>query len=259
MAVRLIPSRAAPETAPVADRFIDLVAASQTSNLATGSGPGARILHAALAPTGSPMVKLPDLKACLACPNFQKRDGTATAQTDPETFADWIASCDPAAAYFPDAPQAILLGLDWTDGPHVPAIPGFDVLARVIDPRTLAEGLSVNRILPDCPCAVALHAAADDDGWRGLALDDLRQEAFLKSQSNDGQAVVPPRPTKPGPDTPSSGPSSIEALRRSWEAKLRQRPPTKQPDPKLRRKLAGQKTPSAAPGADLIRDLGRDR
>ena len=61
MAVRLTPPRPVPETAPMPDRFCDLVAASQMSGFSAGSGPGARILRAALAPMCSPIVKLPEL------------------------------------------------------------------------------------------------------------------------------------------------------------------------------------------------------
>ena len=106
-------------------------------------------------------------------------------QPEPYLFDDLIEDAgegfDPRVAAAGPPPRT-LAGVDFSYGPHDPVTPGFDDLARVEDPTVLADALFYNHVLPECACTKALFDAADHEGWPGVQLDSLRQEAALKAR-----------------------------------------------------------------------------
>lgn len=143
------------------------------------------INRAAMVAAETPVVRLPERKACLLCPHYARRHGAVLVQPEPYLFDDLIEKAgegfDPLVAAAGPPPRT-LAGVDFSYGPHDPVTPGFDDLARVEDPTVLADALFFNHVLPECACTEALFDAADHEGWAGVQLDFLRQEAALKAR-----------------------------------------------------------------------------
>lgn len=144
----------------------------------------ANISRAAMVAAETPVVRLPERKACLWCPHYARRHGAVLIQPEPYLFDDMIEKAgegfDPRVAAAGPPPQT-LSGVDVGYGPHNPVAPGYDDLARIKDPTVLADALYYNRILPECACTKVLFDAVDKESWPGARLDFLRQEAALKT------------------------------------------------------------------------------
>lgn len=185
MAVRV--SNQPPQQHQFSDRqgFATMLAAVQVNGLPFVDYE-ANISRAAMVAAETPVVLLPERKACLLCPHYARRHGAVLAQPDTYLFDDMIEMAgegfDPRVAAAGPPPRT-LAGVDFSYGPHDPVTPGFDDLARIEDPTVLADALVFNHILPECTCTKALFEAADHEGWPGMQLDLLRQEAALKARS----------------------------------------------------------------------------
>lgn len=176
--VRTPPPAASPE------QFATMIAAVQ-GNGAPFVDYEANISRAAMVAAEDPVVRLPERKACLLCPHYARRHSVTLVQPDPYLFDDMIeragAGFDPRVAAARPPPRT-LAGVDFSYGPHDPVTPGFDDLARIEDPTVLADALFFNHVLPECSCTKALFEAADHEGYSGVRLDFLRQEAALKAR-----------------------------------------------------------------------------
>ena len=164
--------------------FANMMAASQMSSLPFVNYE-AFISRAAMVAAETPVVRLPDRKACLNCPHAHRRYPAIPVCTDATVFEDLVVGpVKDRACLAAMSPPKTLAGVDVGRGPHEPVAPGYDDLARIVDPAVLAEGLYFNHILPECACTQALFDAADHDGYCGVRLDFLRQEAALKARLN---------------------------------------------------------------------------
>lgn len=143
----------------------------------------ASISRAALSAAETPVVRLPDRKACLDCPHFARRYRAVLYRQDAAIFDGLIktAAAD-VQAVVGGPPPRILHGVDLGRGPHEPVTPGFEDLARILDPTVLTDALYYNGILPECACSEALFDAADSGFFSGMRLDLLRQSAANKRQ-----------------------------------------------------------------------------
>ena len=143
----------------------------------------ARISRAALAAVETPVVRLPERKACLDCPHMARRFPAILPCPDTTMFDHLLENPAHGCAAFPVvSPPKTLTGVDLSRGPHEPVTPGLEDLARILDPTVLADALYYNRILPECACTKALFDAADHEGYSGVRLDFLRQEAALQAR-----------------------------------------------------------------------------
>lgn len=187
-----VPAVPATPPAEAPDLFARMMAASQLRK-APFKNQEAHIRRAAMVGPENPVVHLPGRKTCLPCPHHARRHGVTLAQPDPDLFNDLIEKTgegfDPRVAAA-EAPPRTLAGIDVGYGPHYPVVPGFDDLARIKDPTVLADALFYNNVLPLCACTKALFAAADDEGWPGMRLDFLRQEAALQARPKPLPAVT---------------------------------------------------------------------
>lgn len=194
-----------------ASSFATLMAASQMASAEADLE--AQVSRATLAPSDQPVVQLPPVDTCAACPNRPQRCPAVLEVPSRLAFDDLIEVPPPSRDAPHQAPPRILYGVDLAQGPHEAVRPGFDDLARVIDPTLLTDALLLNRVLPTCACAQALFAAADHDLWQGFKLNALKQVAQQKA-AREKQTV--------------------------------------RPDPALRRKVRHEKAPRPSPGADLF-------
>jgi hypothetical protein len=175
-----------PATPPAASpgQVATMMAAAQVNGLPFVAY-GANISRAAMVAAETPVVLLPERKACLLCPHYARRHGAVLVQPEPYLFDDLIEKAgegfDPRVEAAGPPPRT-LAGVDFSYGPHDPVTPGFDDLARIKDPTVLADALFFNHVLPECACTKALFDAADHEGWPGVRLDFLRQEAALKAR-----------------------------------------------------------------------------
>ena len=194
-----------------ASSFAALMAASQMASAEADLE--AQVSRAPLAPPDQPVVQLPPVDTCAACPNRPQRYPAVLEVPSRLVFDDLIEVPSPSGDAPHQAPPRILFGIDWANGPHEAVPPGFEDLARVKDPSLLTDALLTNRVLPTCACAKALFAAADDDLWQGFKLNALKQIAYQKAK-------------KAGP--------------------------TVQPDPAMRRKTRRETPPRPPQGANLF-------
>lgn len=191
MAAR-VPSLSAMPTAASPEQFAKMMAAVQVSGLPFVNYE-ANISRAAMVAAETPMVRLPERKACLLCPHYARRHSVTLVQPDPYLFDDMIENAgegfDPRVAAAGPPPRT-LAGVDFSYGPHDPVTPGFDDLARIEDPTVLADALLFNHFLPECACTKALFEAADHEGYSGVRLDFLRQEAALMARNGPAAPVA---------------------------------------------------------------------
>lgn len=183
MAVRVSDVAAAPQ-ADSPELFATMMASSQLSGMPFINYE-AHVSRAAMVAPENPVVRLPERGACLSCPHYARRHGVILVQPDAFLFDDMIEKADEGfdprvAAAGP--PPRTLAGVDVGYGPHNPVAPGLEDLARILDPTVLADALYYNRVLPECACTKALFDAADHEGYSGVRLDFLRQEAALKAR-----------------------------------------------------------------------------
>ena len=152
------------------------------------------ISRAALSATETPVVRLPARKACLDCPHYRRRLPAVLWCPDETVFDDLVQTPahDCAARKVASPPPKILAGVDLAKGPHELVTPGFDDLARIEDPTVLADALYFNQVQPACACTKALFDAADHEGWAGVRLDFLRQEAALQARQAGSAPPVGP-------------------------------------------------------------------
>lgn len=182
MAVRV--SSRPPQQHLPSDRrdFATMVAAAQLTGVPFVDYE-ANISRAPMVAAETPVVILPEQKACLLCPHYARRHGAVMLQPDPYLFDDMIEMAgeefDPRVAAAGPPPRT-LAGVDFSYGPHDPVTPGFEDMARIEDPTVLADALFFNHVLPECACTRALFDAADHEGYSGVRLDFLRQESVLK-------------------------------------------------------------------------------
>lgn len=172
--------QSAPATAP--EPFARMFSASQTSGLPFVNYEDF-VSRPAMVAAETPVVRLPDRKACLNCPHAHRRYPAIPVCPDATVFEDLVVGpVKDRACLAAVSPPKTLAGVDVGRGPHEPVTPGYDDLARIVDAAVLAEGLYFNHILPECACSQALFDAADHDGYCGVRLDFLRQEAALNAR-----------------------------------------------------------------------------
>lgn len=159
--------------------FADMMATAQQDCARPQADYESTVSRAALTPPDKPAVKLPDRLSCLTCPNWPRRQPAYTPGACPTVFEDIIKTGDAQVAYVA-APPKTFRGVDVGYGPHSPVRPGYEDLARIVDPTVLADALFYNQVLPACACTEALYAAADADFYAGIRLDFLRQELLLR-------------------------------------------------------------------------------
>lgn len=163
------------------------------------------ISRAALSAAETPVVRLPERKACLDCPHYRRRSPAVLWHPDETLFDDLVQTPAYGCAAFKaaPAPPKILAGVDLPQGPHEPVTPGFDDMARIPDPSVLTDALFFNRVLPECACTKALFDAADSDCFSGVKLDLLRQLAAQK-QKKATHAPLMPHAVRKGAGVPAS-------------------------------------------------------
>lgn len=159
--------------------FADMMATAQQDCATPQVDYEASVRRAALTPPEKPAVKLPDRRSCLACPYKHRRQPAYTPGPCPTVFEEFVRSGD-AQITCVTTPPKTFAGVDVGHGPHAPVRPGYEDLARIVDPAVLADALYYNLVLPACPCTEALFAAADADFYAGVRLDFLRQELVLR-------------------------------------------------------------------------------
>lgn len=164
----------------------------------------ANINRAAMVAAETPVVLLPDRKACRECPFFGCRGPADLTRTDTDAFDDFLATVgeDPAVLVGAPPPK-ILMGVDLGQGPHEPVAPGYEDLARILDPTVLTDALFYNGTLPECACTRALFDAAASDFFAGVRLDFLRQAAAQK-QKKATHAPLKPHVVAKGVGVPAS-------------------------------------------------------
>jgi hypothetical protein len=153
----------------------------------------ANISRAAMVATETPVVRLPERKACLDCPHYRRRLPAVLWHPDETAFDDLVQTPARGCAAFKVAPPPpkILMGVDLGQGPHEPVPPGYEDLARILDPSVLTDALFYNGILPECACTRALFNAAASDFFAGVRLDFLRQAAAQKQKKTVPVALKP--------------------------------------------------------------------
>lgn len=210
--------------------------------------------RAELTPEDAPRVKLPARSTCLTCPNHTLRNSDLPWAPPPGTF-DFLVESKIEDGMRPPPPPWAWKGIDQTQSICDFRRPSLDVLARVIDPARLSEGLFVNRIMPDCFCTTMLHDAADHDFPHGMRLDDLRQEAELARRRNLPAPAKPPRVDEKCPSGLPPWPHVSGQMLRMKMFKVDDRPNVT-PDPALARRQKKSKVPRPAPSADLFGAFG---
>ena len=124
----------------------------------------------------SPRVELGDCTACTGCEKPDRRTPASLAP-DAAMFSDLLAPGVPEEPVVHHDPIKILAGIQTTDSACWPQRPGFEDYARLADAKDLTSALVWNWEIPNNPCVRALFAAADQDGFDGLILWIMEQQA----------------------------------------------------------------------------------
>ncbi len=195
-----------PATPPAAspEQFVTMMAAALVNGVPFVDYE-ANISRAAMVAAETPVVRLPERKACLDCPHYRRRLPAVLWRPDETAFDDLVQTPAHGCAAFKvgSPPPKILMGVDLGQGPHEPVAPGYEDLARILDPTVLTDALFYNGILPECACARALFDAAASDFFAGVRLDFLRQAASQK-QKKTTHAPLKPHAVAKGGGVPAS-------------------------------------------------------